>query len=58
MCIGVNACTDYYIQLSCLVSEEARRGSWLPWNWTYRWLCAALGIEPMTFRRAVNDLNH
>lgn len=26
MCIGVKACTYDYIQLSCLVPEEARRG--------------------------------
>jgi hypothetical protein len=34
---------------ACLVPGEARRGHWIPWNWSYRGLQAAmwlLGIKP------------
>lgn len=26
------------VPLACLVLAEARRGHWIPWNWSHRWL--------------------
>ena len=36
--------------------REARRGAWMPWNWSSRWLWATmwvLGIEPESPGRAI-----
>lgn len=43
------------------VPEEARRGCWVTWNWTYGWfwcLIWVLGSKPMSPGRAVHTLNH
>jgi hypothetical protein len=37
VCVWVSSCTTW-----CPVSVEARRGHWVPWNWSYRWLWAAM----------------
>lgn len=31
--------------LVCLVSTEARKGHWIPWNCSYRWLCVAMLVQ-------------
>ena len=44
----------------CLVSLEVKRGCQVPWNWTYRQLCAAiwvLGMEARSSGRAASALN-
>ena len=40
---------------------EARRGCWIPWKWSYKWLCAVtwvLRTEPGSSGRAASALNH
>lgn len=46
---------------ACLVPLKARRGCWVSWNCSYRYLLAAmllLGTEPGFFARAVYALKH
>lgn len=40
----VSALNHMYVcgSLVCLVTREARRGHWIPWDWSYRWLWAAM----------------
>lgn len=48
------------VHCKCAVAMEARRGHWIPWNWSYWWLLAAmwvLGIEPWSSGRRVSLLN-
>lgn len=45
----------------CLMLAEARRGNWIPWYWSYRWLWATmcvLGIKPGLSGREVSAPNH
>ena len=45
----------------CTVPKEARKGCWIPWNWNYSYLWAAmwvLGIEPGPSGRPASSLNH
>jgi hypothetical protein len=51
---------DVCVSHMCLVPAELRRGHWIPWNWSYRQLLAALwvlGAKPHFSVRAVNALN-
>lgn len=34
----------------CLVSTEAKRGCWSPWNWSYRWLWTTRWVLGIKFR--------
>lgn len=46
-----------YVPHKCLVPTEARRGHWLPWNWSYRLLWISLwvsGTEPRSSPKAAN----
>ena len=56
VCVSANVCVCWLVCVMyvCMgMSEEARRGLWIPWNWTYRWLWAAqcgcweLDLDPL-----------
>lgn len=56
-CIYLCLCVSMYVSAVhvCLVPEEARRGSWIPWNWSYGWLWVTmwvLGVEQWSSTRA------
>jgi hypothetical protein len=36
---GHFACMCLHALHACLVSKAARRGYWIPWNWSYIWSC-------------------
>ena len=50
-----------YIPHACVVPAEVRKGNWITWSCSYRWLVAAmwgLGTEPGSSERATHTLNH
>jgi hypothetical protein len=56
VCMNLYTNVSVCVMYVCLVSIEARIECPMPWNWSYRWLCAAvkvLKIEPGSSRRAV-----
>lgn len=60
MCVNVLIAWMLCALCECLEPAEARRGCWMPWNWTCRLLWATmwlLGSEPQTSART-SVLNH
>lgn len=42
-CVSVFCLHEFMSSLSCLVAADARRGHWIPWNWSDRCLWAISG---------------
>lgn len=38
-----------YVPPACLIPAETLRGHQIPWNWSYKWLCATLWMLGMEF---------
>jgi hypothetical protein len=41
--------------LHALIPKEAKRGHWIPWDWSYRWVQR---IKPGSCGSATSALNH
>ena len=52
-------CLIVRLHAICVVSEKARRGCWIPWDWSYRWQVVIwmLGIRPRSSGRAASAVN-